>query len=970
MASGGAEMIINSPKKCCNADHISNISCRGVVEAKATENHNCSSKTQCSRVILKPAGEGAAGTIREFVEKTCCSTNAAAELPASQLSDFSTRTCYAVGACTPTAVEGLLEQDDCSGNACCGHDDADADADAADRESFNTGASGATTTSQARIDNMDIEKGLFPSEHIVLSIQGMTCSGCEKKLYRSLKSLSAVSNIKTSLVLAQAEFDLCGSIPGDSITTVIERMTGFVCMKLVQGRSHLDVTVACDAYGLARNENRPLGVADLIALNKTTVRVIYDPKSVGARDLVSDPFFPNATLAPIAPSSIITSGRAHVHQVLFMTLLSTLLTIPILIMSWAPLPKHEILYGAISLGLATIVQTVVAGPFYGKAVKALVFSRMIEMDLLIVLSTSIAFVYSVIAYGYLVAGTPLSTGQFFETSTLLVTLIMVGRYVSVWARQKAVESISTRSFQNPAALLVDLKSHQELEIDARLLQYQDVFMVLPETSIVTDGIVISGETEVDESLITGEAELITKKPGMSVIAGSINHSGTLTVALTHLPYENTIQSIENLVDEAKSSKPPVQEIADRVAAIFVPAILAITVLTYIIWVAVGVTHQQKSIADASVIAMTYAISALIVSCPCAIGLAVPMVVAIAGGIAAKHGLILKSSSAIEIARKVSHVVFDKTGTLTQGKLVVVAECYPTGRSDILAPVIAGLAANSKHPVSVAIVAHIEALGVQVLPFSDAKSVVGSGIEATWNGKIIRAGSSHWLGVDRLPFIHQYLSQGLTTFCVTIDGSLVAAFGLKDSLRHDAIEVIDQLKRRSVKISIVSGDNEEAVRSIARLLGIPQSHVRFRCTPSDKQQYVAEMLKGEENTVMFCGDGTNDAGALAQASIGMHVNGGTDIAQNAADVVLMHSSLSGILVLVDLSKAFYRRVISNFLWSFAYNAIAILLAAGAFPNARIPPEYAGLGEVVSVLPVIAIAMLLRSFRSKWGKQNLN
>jgi Cu2+-exporting ATPase len=712
---------------------------------------------------------------------------------------------------------------------------------------------------------------------------------------------------------------------------------------------------------LVHKKDRPLGVLDLIAFNKTMIRVTYDPKIVGARDLLLDPFFRNAKLGPVAPNSLIASGRTHAHRVLLLTLSSTLLTIPVLILSWAPLPKHEILYGAISLGLATIVQTVIAGPFYVKALKALFFSHMIEMDLLIVLSTSVAFAYSVIAYAYLASGSPLSTGLFFETSTLLVTLIMVGRYISVWARQKAIESICTTSIQNPTALLVDPKSHQELEIDARLLQYQDTFKVLPETPIVTDGVIVTGDTEVDESLITGEAKLVTKQPGMSVTAGSINYSGTIVVALTHLPHENTIQTIGDLVDEAKSSKPPIHEIADRVAAIFVPAILAITIIIFITWVAVGVARQQRRAEDASIIAMTYAISALIVSCPCAIGLAVPMVVAIAGGIAAKHGLILKSSGTIEIARSVSHVVFDKTGTLTEGKLAVVTESYPTNQSDILAPMIAGLAASSKHPVSVAMFAHMEALGVQALQFNNTLNVVGSGIEAIWNGKIVRGGNPYWMGVESLPFVHENLSQGLTMFCVTIDGSLVTAFGLKDSLRHDAVKVIDELKSRSTQISILSGDNEEAVRSTAGLLGIPQSHVRYQCTPSDKQQYVAEMVRGQKNIVMFCGDGTNDAGALAQASIGMHMNGGTDIAQNAADVVLMHPSLSRILVLVDLSKAFHRCVISNFLWSFIYNVVAILLAAGAFPYARISPQFAGLGEVVSVLPVIAIAMLLRLFK---------
>ena len=810
------------------------------------------------------------------------------------------------------------------------------------------------------MDSVDIENGLFQVEHIIVSVRGMTCTGCEKKLRRSLGLLPAVSNIKTSLVLAQAEFDLCGSTSLDIVRT-IENMTGFVCTRMRQSGEELDIIVGGNVQDFVDKEDSPSGVTNIIALNKNTVRVTYHPQTAGARELLSNPFFQSGKLAPPAARPVIASGRAHVRTCFFKTLLSALLTIPVLVLAWAPLPERKILYGAIQLGLATIVQAVIAGPFYSSALKTLIFSRMIEMDLLVVLSTTTAYVYSVIAYAYLAVGAPLLTREFFETSTLLVTLIMVGRTVSAFARQRAVESISIESLQTPCALLIDPKSHEELQIDARLLQYEDTFKVLPDTSIVTDGIVITGETEVDESMITGEATLVTKKPGMPVVAGSINCSGTLTVKLTRLPSENTIKTIGIMVDEAKSSTPRIQELADRVASYFVPIILTITLVIFVIWVAVGKAVRHQSSATSSVVAMTYAISTLIVSCPCAIGLAVPMVVVIAGGVAAKHGLIFKSAETIEIARNISHVIFDKTGTLTQGKLSVEAKRYTTENADLLAPMILGLTTNSKHPVSTAIAAHMKALEVQPSQAYNAVSVAGNGIEAMWNGKIIRAGNPHWLGCQDSPIVQEILSQGLTMFCVSMEGELVAVFGLKDLLRPDAIETINRLKKRSIQVSIVSGDNKDAVQSVAKLLDIPDSHVRSRCSPGDKQDYVKQMLLPEKSVVMFCGDGTNDAVALAQASIGMHINEGTDIAQSAADAVIMRPSLSGILVLVDLSRAFYRRVVFNFSWSFLYNVFAILLAAGAFPHARISPQYAGLGEIVSVLPVIAIAMQL-----KWAK----
>ena len=789
----------------------------------------------------------------------------------------------------------------------------------------------------------------------------MTCTGCENKLSRSLKSVPAISNIKTSLLLSQAEFDLRGSasVNGKTIAGTIEKMTGFSCAKVIESGERLDLTV--DGNIEKFTQSWPHGVSDVTVTGERTIRVFYQPHVIGARDLLANPFFHSVTLDAPAQSPLVASGKYHVLNTLWRTVVAALLTIPVLVLSWAPLPRQELIYGSIQLSFATIIQVAIAGPFYVSAFKTLVMSRMIEMDLLIVLSTTTAYFYSVVAYGFVVAQRPLSTGEFFETSTLLVTLIMVGRTVSAYARQRAVESISIESLQVDAATVVTPKNEGGEEIDARLLHYDDTFKVFPEMSIVTDGMVVSGESEVDESMITGESILIRKGPGMSVIAGSVNHSGTLFVKVTRLPSENTIKTISALVDEAKSSKPKIQDIADRVASYFVPVILGVTMVVFLIWVAVGKAIRDQSDNVACINAMTYAISVLIVSCPCAIGLAVPMVVVIAGGVAAQHGLIFKTAETIDIARKITHVIFDKTGTLTQGKLSVVSRWYLESAPESLPNIIFGLISSSKHPVSTAIASYMRDADVSQVHIDNVVSIAGKGIEATWKGLRIRAGNPHWLEVQNSPNVRDALLRGLSIFCVSIDGELVAVFGLQDSVRPDALETIYELKKRSVEISVISGDNEEAVKSIATRLGIPTGRVRSGCTPTEKQAYVKESLLPKNSVVLFCGDGTNDAVALAQATIGMHMNEGTDVAQSAADAVLMRPSLRGVITLMDLSQAFHRRVVFNFAWSFIYNLFAILLAAGAFPHARIPPQFAGLGEIVSVLPVIAIAMHL-----KWTK----
>ncbi|KAK6607562.1 copper-transporting atpase [Botrytis cinerea] len=689
-------------------------------------------------------------------------------------------------------------------------------------------------TSKTSADQVDLEKGVLQVEHLIISVQGMT-------FYRE--------------------------------------MTGFTCSKMTLSGHELDLIVE-DPTIFIGDKELPYGISGIVVHDTRTIRVTYHPEVLGARDLMGNPFFELAKLAPMTAPPLITSGRAHLRLMLFKTLVSIVLTIPVLIMAWAELPPREIAYGAASLVLATIVQVYIAGPWYSSAFKALFFSHLIEVDFLVVLSTSIAYIYSIIAYARLAYEKPLSTGSFFETSTLLVTLVMVGRLVTSLARQRAVESISIESLQPSTAILIDSNSDSLNEIDARLLQYGDVFVVSPDSSVATDGTVISGISDVDESMITGEATLVAKQPGSPVVAGSTNHSGTL---------------------KAKSSKARFQDMADRVAAYFVPIILVLTVIVFVVRVGVGKGILDYSTTTACINAMTYAISALIVSCPCAIGLAVPMVLVIAGGVAAKNGVIFNSAETIERARNISHVVFDKTGTLTQGLLAVERETYPTGEGITLGPMILGLTSSSKHPVSSAIAAHLKLTVTKADELKEITSIVGCGIEATWGEEKIRAGNPYWL-----------------------------VYGLKDRLRPDATAVINELRRRNIEISIISGDNEESVK-------------KYRL---------------QKNIVMFCGDGTNDAVALAQASIGVHINGSTGIAQNAADAVLIRPALSGVIVLIDLSKTFYRRVVFNFTWSFVYNTFAILLAAGAFPNARIPPQYAGLGEIVSVLPVIAIGVQLR------------
>ncbi|KAK0712068.1 E1-E2 ATPase-domain-containing protein [Lasiosphaeris hirsuta] len=839
----------------------------------------------------------------------------------------------------------------------------------------------------------DPEKGFSEAdwEHVVLSVTGMDCSSCENTVKRSFRPIPQVKNLQTSTTLARAEFDLDPSLGTlKDVLTRLHTTCNHTFTRIVIEDYSIDLITNNPSALAAEKEQWPKGVKRVSITSKNTVRVSYQPEKLGARDLVQGGWGGSMELAPPPVDPTIATGKKDLKRDFWMTVFSAILTVPVLVMAWAPLPEDHIAYGAASLALATIIQVVVAGPFYQKAFKALFYNRQIDMDLLIVVSTSAAYIFSVITFALLLSDQPLSVDQFFETSTLLITLIMVGRLAATFARHKAVASISVRSLQTQTAILV--AEDGDKEIDTRLFQYGDRFKVAPDSIVPTDGTVINGVSEVDESMITGESLPCKKEARSPVIAGTINGSGPLIVRLNRLPADNTIAAIAKMVDKANLSKAEIQNLADKVASYFVPVIIGITLATFFIWLAVGVKVNDLSGREAATQAITYAIAALIVSCPCAIGLAVPMVIVVSTGIAADHGVVFKSAESIEVARRASHVVFDKTGTLTEGKLSIVNKTFIEEGHDpkVSTALLLGLVESIKHPVSAAVAAHLRSEGFEPLEVDKIKSLPGKGVTGVTPTNLqLKAGNSRWLHLGQDPRIQTILGSARSAFCFTIDGSLAAVFGLADTIRDDAMETVAALQGRGIQCYIFSGDDDGIVQSVASAVGIPAANIRSQCTPDMKQEHVKGLKLGASNrgprwcfgllpgkksppVVIFCGDGTNDSVAIKEATIGVAIQHdseggsagiGADVAKSVADVVLVVPHLKGILTMVAVSRKAVGRIWVNFYWSFIYNIFAILLAAGAFEsrNVRIPPAYAGLGELVSVVPVILLALLL-----KWEK----
>lgn len=810
----------------------------------------------------------------------------------------------------------------------------------------------------ANAKDRDLEKaaGL---EHLALQVEGMTCSGCGNKMEKTLKGIPGVSGVRVNFVMGSAEcsFD-SRATTADQIVKASERGTGFKCTPLASDDQNIEVLASGNA-AKALTDLPVEGITQAVIVDKKTVRLSYDPTIIGARTLLKRLGNQTGGLAPPKADASVSSGRRHLYDQLIKTCAAAVLTIPVLVLAWGKTDVAEETKAIISLVLATFVQMIAIPDFYRPAISALVHSGAVEMDMLVVISITAAYVYSVVAFGFRMAGKPLEQSEFFETSTLLITLVILGRLIAAFARVRAVSTVSLRSLQTATATIVE--DGKDQEVDARLLQYGDLFKVEPHSTIPTDGTVVSGSSEVDESMLTGESVPVFKKDGDAVIAGTINGSGALTARLTRLPGKNTVTDIAQLVEEAANSKPRLQDVADRVASWFVPVVTTVAVIVIVVWLAVGFKVLNYGTGKSISNAITYAVATLAVSCPCALGLAVPMVLVVAGGVAARSGVIIKSAECTERSRKVTDIVFDKTGTITEGDLDVADEEYFLSSEDDAKAITKALVAGNKHPVSLAVAKHVQDTASTTV-IEDLHVIPGAGVEASVFGTKLRAGHPKWTMTESHPAVQRMLSQGMTLLAITRDTRLIAVYGLRTRLRAEANKVMAQLTRRKINLHIVSGDQTRAVESVAQQVGIP--NIAAQCTPAEKRDYVAKLME-EGKMVMFVGDGTNDAVAVTQADVGVQIASvlsASDVTRGAADVVLLNG-LEGIPFLMEISRVSFRRMVFNFGWSAVYNVLAILLASGAAVNVRIPPQYAGLGEIVSVLPVIfaASTMLMKKIK---------
>lgn len=562
-----------------------------------------------------------------------------------------------------------------------------------------------------------------------------------------------------------------------------------------------------------------------------------------------------------------------------------------------------------------------------------------NMDLLIALGTIIAFLTGILTFF-------LPVEDYSGVSAMIMTIFLTGKFIEAKARGRAGQEIK-KLIQLGAKKAVVLRSGLEFEVDISDLKVGDVMLIRPGEKIPTDGIIIKGESSVDESMVSGESLPVDKKIGDRVIGSTLNQDGVLQVKVEKIGRETFLSNIIRLVEQTQSSKIPIQAMADKITNIFVPTVLIISVLTLVGWIIFSGDFG---------VSIGVAISVLVIACPCALGLAIPTALTVGSGIGAKNGILIRRGEAIQTMKNVKTIVFDKTGTITEGKPEVIA-VHLESEEKYLLNIAGSLENHSEHPLSRAIVNYSKLKGVK--DFEEVKNfkvIRGMGIEGKIGKKNIVIGNSRLIKnykIDIKKFekiISGFENKGYTTIIVLEDKKILGIFGVGDPVKKDSKEVISKLKSMGYKVAMITGDNERTAKSIGSQVGI--ENIIANVLPEDKSREIKKLQ--EEEFVAFVGDGINDAPALKQANVGIAIGGGSDIAIESGDIVLTKSSLSGVIQSINLSKATFGKIKQNLFWAFVYNTIAIPAAVLGFLH----PTIAELAMALSSITVVTNANLLR------------
>jgi Cu+-exporting ATPase len=851
-----------------------------------------------------------------------------------------------------------------------------------------------------------------PTRDAVFAVTGMTCASCSAVVEKTVAKVPGVASANVNLAMERLSASYDPRIVDEAAIVAAVEKAGYGAIPLAETAPApvagepvratitlglLGMTCSSCAAVIEKTLARVPGVESAVVnLAAETGTVTFDPSSVGIDQLIAavkGAGYDAVLRVEVEPGAKDSSGdlqraaqQAHARKQFRLFVFSLALSLPLLLMmlpgvmdavtvpiatwlantfggAWDPMMVNKY----IGFILSTPVQIIAGAQFYRGFWHALK-RRSGNMDTLIAIGTSSAYFYSLAAtFVPSLEGEPV----FYETAALLLTFVLLGKLLEARAKGRTGDAI--KKLMGLAAKTARVvRGGEEIDVPVEQVVAGDVVVVRPGEKVPVDGVVLEGRSSVDESMLTGESIPVEKNAGDTVIGATMNKLGSLKFRATKVGKDTALAQIVRLVEEAQGSKAPVQRFADRISAVFVPAVVGAAVLTFLVWLLAVPNFVDASfyaMATPFVKALLAGTAVVVIACPCALGLATPTAIMVGTGKGAENGILIKSGEALETAYKIKAIVFDKTGTLTHGKPIVtdieLAEGHDVTRVFTFA---AALERNSEHPLAEAIVARAKADGIEFPAVEGFTAVPGHGVEGTVSGMKVAFGNRKLMareGIDIARFedrISTLEAEGKTVMLVGVNGAKLAGIvAVADTLKDNSKEAVARLTKMGVAVYMITGDNRRTAEAIAAQAGIAPDHVLAEVLPEHKAEEVGE-LQAQGLVVAMVGDGINDTPALAKADVGIAMGAGTDVAMETGGIVLMKNDLRDVVTAIELSKRTMRKIHQNFFWALGYNTLGIPVAALGL----LRPELAGAAMALSSVSVVTSSLLLRRFKPSLAK----
>jgi P-type Cu+ transporter len=813
------------------------------------------------------------------------------------------------------------------------------------------------------IDKLNIAK----MSKIEIPIVGMTCASCVLKVQNNLQKLPGVKNAIVNLVTEKAMIEIAPDTELN-LKDVIKSVRAIGYDVAIQKISIPVEGLASASASIVESSISKLNGIVNVNINPATenITVEFVPTIISVENIKSEIEKFGFKVPHLAEEDVelyeeIIKKREYEDlkkRFIFSSILTSLILLDMLSHFFHHFGDRTVVNYILFL-LTTPVMFYGGGKFF-RSFLAGIRHLSADMNTLIAIGTGSAYLYSVVAT--FIPSVFTSMGRtpdvYYETSAVIITLILLGRLLEARARAQTTTAIKKLSSLRPKTATL-VKDGEEITVQVKDIKPGDIVLVKPGERIPVDGIIIEGFASVDESVITGESMPVEKKPGDSVIGSTLNKAGSFKFRVTNVGKDTVFSKIIQLVKDSLASKPPIQKLADKVASVFVPIVISIATLSFIIWYLLGYGFT---------FALMNFIATLIVACPCALGLATPTAIVVAAGKSAEMGILIKNGNALEIANKINLVVFDKTGTITYGK-PEVTDIIKLGNltEDEILRLSASVERNSEHPLAEAIVRYARVRNLKLYEPKNFFSVPGQGVLADVDSSEVAVGNLTFmsnLGIDAKKFentIDILSNEGKTPVFIAVDKRIVGIIAIADTIKHDAKETILNLKKLGIDIAILTGDNYKTARAIANKIRVDK--VFAEVLPEQKSEKIEE-LKKSGYIVAMVGDGINDAPALAKADVAIAIGSGTEVASATADIILLKDDIKGVLQLIKISSKTYKIIKQNLFWAFFYNIILIPIAAGVlypFTGLLLKPVFASLSMSFSSILVVTNSLRIKKIK---------